>query len=346
MTLLEQRYRFVLRMLPASYRAEREEEMVDAFLDGAERIRDEDNARPSWREIASVAALAIRVRAGGLGAAPRYREMGDAVRLVALLGLGYHAVLGWYGVAATLVSTGVVGDLDPEYVITDPARLAWELASTAAGLVAVAAFATLALGRVRAARILTWLSLLHVVVMTGLGLLQVTRVGLFMWERTIIEQALYLLAMAAPGVALLIGYHEDAPVRRSPLLAVLPLGLTALYLTVNAVTLQRLTSYTGDGPTWVAAWTDLYGLSAIAVGVAGVHCLVRRASPAWGLALAAVAMLLGLMRAPLLPLDAESIATQPLGTTMIAQFAALLLLAAALAVVSVRSLPRAARASS
>ncbi|WP_431898582.1 hypothetical protein [Nonomuraea sp. bgisy101] len=333
MTLLEQRYRFVLRMLPASYRAKREEEMVDAFLDSTGQVRDEDNARPTWREVASVAALAIRVRAGGPGAAPRYREMGDAVRLVALLGLGYHAVLGWEGLISTLFSFGIVGDLDPEYVITDPAGQAWGLVSAAADLVGVAAFASLALGRVRAARILTWLSLLYIAVMTGMGL--------FMWERTITEQVLYLLVMATPGVALLIGYHNDAPVRRSPLLAVLPLGLTALHVAVGFATTQRLAFYNGDDLTWIAAWTDLSGLSAIAIGVAGVHCLVRRASPpAWGLALAVVAMLQGVMRAPSLPLDAESFATQPLGTTMIAQFAALLVLAAALAVVSVRSLPR------
>lgn len=333
MTLLEQRYRFVLRMLPASYRAEREEEMVDAFLDGAGQVRDEDNARPSWREVASVAALAIRVRVGGPGAAPRYREMGDAVRLVALLGVGYHAVLGWDGLIGTLISFGIVGSLPAEYLITSPAGQAWQLASTAAGLVAVAAFATLALGRVRAARILTWLSLLHIVVMTVLDL--------FMWERTIAEEMPFLLVMAAPGVALLIGYHKDAQVRRSPLLAVLPLGLTALAVTVGFATSQRLAFSNGDDLTWIAAWTDLSGLSAIAIGVTGVYCLVRRASPpAWGLALAVVAMLQGVMRAPLLPLDAESIATQPLGTTMIAQFGALLVLAAALAVVSVRALPR------
>jgi hypothetical protein len=63
------RYRQVLRVLPASYRAERQEEMVCAFLEGSGDLRDEDNPRPRWPEIASVVALSVRVRVGGVGAA-------------------------------------------------------------------------------------------------------------------------------------------------------------------------------------------------------------------------------------------------------------------------------------
>lgn len=71
MSLLEDRYRRVLRMLPASYRAEREEEMVSAFLDGSAGVGDEHNARPRLSEVATVAALAVRVRLGGSGATSR-----------------------------------------------------------------------------------------------------------------------------------------------------------------------------------------------------------------------------------------------------------------------------------
>ncbi|GAA0374752.1 hypothetical protein GCM10009530_26600 [Microbispora corallina] len=69
MSLLEDPYRRVLRLLPASYREGREEEMVAAFLEGSPGAGD--NARPRWPEVASVAALAIRVRLGGPGSQGR-----------------------------------------------------------------------------------------------------------------------------------------------------------------------------------------------------------------------------------------------------------------------------------
>lgn len=65
MTRLERRYRRVLRLLPAAYRAAWEEEMVATFLES----RDSDDAetaeytadfgRPSCPEVASVTVLAV-----------------------------------------------------------------------------------------------------------------------------------------------------------------------------------------------------------------------------------------------------------------------------------------------
>ena len=60
MSVLEDRYRRVLRALPAAYRARWEEEMVATFLasmatddpDEAEYLGD--YGRPSWSEVASV----------------------------------------------------------------------------------------------------------------------------------------------------------------------------------------------------------------------------------------------------------------------------------------------------
>ncbi|MEU8783443.1 hypothetical protein [Streptomyces sp. NPDC048637] len=83
-TVLEQRYRTVLRLLPSYYRAEREEEMVETFLDGIDE-RDRDEMRPAWGEVASIAALAIRARMGAAGAPARYATLGAVVRLFALL---------------------------------------------------------------------------------------------------------------------------------------------------------------------------------------------------------------------------------------------------------------------
>lgn len=89
-SLLERRYRKVLRMLPASYRAEREEEIVDTYLEDFDEYEQEE-LRPSWREVASIAALAVRTRMGGPGAEPRYAVAGATVRLFALLSILLHA---------------------------------------------------------------------------------------------------------------------------------------------------------------------------------------------------------------------------------------------------------------
>ncbi|WP_314176274.1 hypothetical protein [Streptomyces winkii] len=103
-SLLEQRYRRVLRMLPASYRAQREEEIVDTYLQDFDE-HDQDELRPSWREVASIAALAVRTRMGGPRAAPRYAVAGATVRLFALLSILLHGAreltdralsLAWY----------------------------------------------------------------------------------------------------------------------------------------------------------------------------------------------------------------------------------------------------------
>jgi hypothetical protein len=68
---LEQRYRLVLRtLLPASYRKLWEEDMVATFLESMDSDDAEaaeflaDYGRPGWSEVASVAALAVRLRLG------------------------------------------------------------------------------------------------------------------------------------------------------------------------------------------------------------------------------------------------------------------------------------------
>ena len=98
MSVLEDRYRTVLRVLPASYRAVWEEEMVSTFLDST-RTGDPDDdefiaeyGRPSLTEVASVATLAVRVRLDSPTAAPRIIIGGQAVRVVALVGLLINSV--------------------------------------------------------------------------------------------------------------------------------------------------------------------------------------------------------------------------------------------------------------
>ncbi|NEB03659.1 hypothetical protein [Streptomyces sp. SID13726] len=82
-TLLETRYRAVLRLLPAYYRREREEEMVETYLWDIDQ-ETQEQSRPTLGEVASVAALAVRSRLGAVGAPRRYAVLGSAVRLFAL----------------------------------------------------------------------------------------------------------------------------------------------------------------------------------------------------------------------------------------------------------------------
>jgi hypothetical protein len=77
-SVLEQRYRRVLRLLPGYYRDKWEQDMVAAFLDSwltgdpeADEYRTKA-ARPSWAEIASVTSLAVRLYLGGAGTPRRY----------------------------------------------------------------------------------------------------------------------------------------------------------------------------------------------------------------------------------------------------------------------------------
>lgn len=100
-SVLEQRYRTVLRLLPSYYRAEREEEMVEAYLDGVDE-QDRDELRPAWGEVASIAALALRTRMGAAGAPARYATLGAVVRRFALLSVLLQAASGLTGQALFL----------------------------------------------------------------------------------------------------------------------------------------------------------------------------------------------------------------------------------------------------
>jgi len=82
-TLLEARYRTVLRLLPAYYRRAREEEMVEVYLWDVDQDT-QDQSRPTLGEVVSIAALAVRSRLAAAGAPRPYALLGSAVRHFAL----------------------------------------------------------------------------------------------------------------------------------------------------------------------------------------------------------------------------------------------------------------------
>ncbi|MBB5802543.1 hypothetical protein F4560_002311 [Saccharothrix ecbatanensis] len=177
---LERRYRTLLRVLPAWYRAEREEEMVGIFFADRGDDLDLEHGWPGWGEAAATLGLAVRVRFG-VG-----RPAGAVVRLLALTGL-----LGLLVVAAQswTVSArfGWAGD-----------RPVWWY-----DVLAVAAFAALVSGRRAAGRVaggLLGLAALWPVVWT------LAEVGAMGWPHV-----LWQLPVWVTAVAVLLGFHREAP---------------------------------------------------------------------------------------------------------------------------------------
>ncbi|MGA5764055.1 hypothetical protein [Nonomuraea bangladeshensis] len=328
MTLLEQRYRSVLRLLPASYRAEREEEMVDAFMEMYGDAPDETNPRPPWGEIASVLALSVRIRLGATGSAPRFLVWGETVRLVALIGLAFQAAVALSGVDDLL--RGVSGDSESDYFGApgSPERLL-AIVVTIIGVCTAVAFTAIMRGRPRAAKPAALLGLLPAVyvlvkhVVAGEVILP-------------LENSAQLASAAVPVIALFAGFHADvSPVRRSWWLALLPVG--------GALALQGwaqvgLAWGQVDSP-WMYLWMDPAGAGIAVFAVIGVFVLARRRSSSWPLALSIYGVLLLLPRLSLLAYTHEGEVGRILWATVCGQCALLGVLSTALAFAGLRALP-------
>lgn len=149
MNPLERRYRRVLRLLPAGYRRAWEEDMVSAFLQSADGA-----SRPSFGERLSVAALAVRLRFTGSHASPRSLVWYRTVGIVALLALLFQAL----GATARLARAGTGLALLPDEYPQGILGLLLVWVPLADGLIWIAAFLCLALGRPAEARPLTLLA--------------------------------------------------------------------------------------------------------------------------------------------------------------------------------------------
>jgi len=266
---LERRYRRVLRLLPRYYRAQWEQDMIGAFLDGwltGDPELDEYISRvawPSWAEVTSVAALAARLYLGGEGAPRRYFAWGQAVRRAVLAVLLVHAVLAVDILVFLEGGHRLVGWLPPSPaspVIAAPGGV-WDMAYYLVNVAWIAIFVTLALGHYRTARALAALA-----IVPGLAALiqaQITGtmpVPLAPWPFWVLIDLAPVLAMTA--------FHRNAP-RTVPLpwLLALPAGYLLVYGPLLAL------QATGN-----SAWLpDFPGLCCILVSLA---CLAH-APRAW-----------------------------------------------------------------
>ncbi|MBN6053179.1 hypothetical protein JYK22_14665, partial [Nonomuraea sp. RK-328] len=268
--LLERRYRAALRLLPASYRAEREEEMVAAFMEMSGDVPDERGPRPRWGELASVAALAVRVRLGGAGA--RAAALGETVRLVALLGLGFQAMLGvhhlvWLGAAAA-------AHLPASYTATSPFP-------AVADALWVVAFAAVIRGFTGPAKVTAVAAGAVSLLLMGTGpSVQLT------WATPPAA-----LMVSVPVLALLAGFHAEAPA------TVRPWRLLLLPVTValpSALLPWAPLPWTSASEALLALPSLVYpeAIATVVCAVAGVAALRRGSAPSVRLALAAAGTLL------------------------------------------------------
>ncbi|UBU15534.1 hypothetical protein [Nonomuraea gerenzanensis] len=286
-SLLERRYRAVLRLLPVSYRAEREEEMVAAFLEASGDVPDEENPRPRWGEIASVLALSARVRLGGAGATPGQVARGDAVRLIALLGMGAVAAFS----VAGLVRVAVLGS---ELSLAGPPESAERLGfitDLAAAVCSVLAFVAIMRGHVRTAKVAALLGLVPTLAAFVVAVARHGFPGL-----PPLQDLANLALLLVPPVALLAGFHSDVtPRRRSWALALSPVAAGAALMGLTLL----LVAADATEPLWFHLWLD-HGATIAVWAAASVTVLVRRGSPSWALALSATGLLLLAIRLPML----------------------------------------------
>lgn len=320
---LERRYRRLLRVLPGYYRRAWEEDMVATFLAGALPEDPEDAefageyGRPDWSEVASIVALAARLRVGGSSA--RSLAWGEAVRRVALAGLLAHAVNALAGLGALLWLPSRFAD----HGVPDQGAMVWSLF----GLGWVAAYLALVLGRWPQARQFAGLSLLIVAISAVVDL--VVTDGAYL-----ISHGVGLLVVAVPVLAL-VAFHDQAPpVRPRPWLVALPVG------TVLVTVVLLATQYPG-GPNLV----DWPGLACAAVFTAALAYQVAPTvgwkSPSWPAALVLLAVTALVLRMMTL-LDylqhTPAPEQNPLTVAALVEAAAVVVVAVPLAVRAVRTL--------
>ncbi len=313
MTPLERRYRRLVRLLPAGYRAEWEEDMVGTFLSSRRQGDpdvdpdfdsdfDAEYGRPDWREVASVAGLAVRLRLGGVHAPPRSFVRGEVVRGVALAGLLVHAVGAVVGVVSLLLAQVRF----PAYAVSDVDTVAALL-----GLLWAGSYLALVSGHRRAA---VWLG---VTGMVPVGWSAVTDVAVASAAGRVLVAALPLLALTA--------FHDDAPpVRARPWLIALPAGVAVV--TGMAFLVQTPAPIALDWPGMVCAATVVAAVSYLVTG--------RRGPWAGTLSVLAVAALgeRVLTLVDYARLSVQDSATHLLITTGVLEAAALVLVTAPLVV--------------
>ena len=335
MSRLEERYRFVLRLLPAAYRQEWEDDMVAAFLDSMDTGDPEttayaaDYGRPSLSEVASIVSLAVRLRLGGADAPPRSYAWGQAVRLATLMAMLTHAVMVTASIAVTLWLSGKIAWLPapaPEWALT-PQWSIWHTAWNLAGYAWLPAYIALVLGHRRVAQAVALLAIVPPAITTAVEQAAGdVPLSVSPWATRLIDVFL-LLAMAA-------FHHGAPPVPRRPWLLALPIGI--LLVPVPLFTIQATQP--------ALRLLDWPGLScAVVTAAMVVHLAVRVSSRPtrtlpWSLALTLLAVTTLALRTATLPDYSDQAQRTTLATIASVQVIAVLAVGVPLAVLAIRAL--------
>ncbi|MFC9927687.1 hypothetical protein [Streptomyces sp. NPDC127190] len=331
-TLLESRYRTVLRLLPAYYRREREEEMVETYLGDLDRDT-QDQSRPTLGEMASIAALAVRCRLGAPGAPRGYALLGSSVRVFVLWAVLLQAASAVVTPVLQLTWSFTRGSAERQMFLVEftdhgPLAAAVAAAQWILPLGWAAAYFALLYDRRRLARICAAVAALPTLWPLLGSVLGVAFLSMPAFTFT------YLLFTWLPVLALCAAHHRDAPPAR------LPVGSPGLVLMATCVMMGA------SQVVLPAAAADLAWAPANCFVVGALGWLLWRArrtepgGPGVALALAALGLLLLAVRVtalyPWLGLDLPAVYVGGgLGQT-----AALTLLTAVLAVVGSRELAR------
>ncbi|WP_029135597.1 hypothetical protein [Nakamurella lactea] len=259
--LLEARYRRLLRVLPPAYRAVREQEMVDTFVESRYSEQPEladvtaTYGRPSLAEKVSVLSLALRLRWGGVDAPARYRVRAEATRNVALLGLLMLAL--WAALMLQARWGGTPWWPKPEVAEPINSGNLWQVIAPNAPVLWIPAFVFVVFGRARIAQ------LLGAIAMVPLLAGSLEFVGLLGYWVPLLVQVTVIAAIGA--------FRRDTPqVVRRPWLIAWTAGIVAL----QALPLAR---HFPVGVT--AALIDEPGLWCVAVVVAAPALLLSRRRP-------------------------------------------------------------------
>jgi hypothetical protein len=269
-TLLEQRYRRALTLLPAPYREAWADDMVATFLEGAYACQPDDPdgvdvSRPRLSELASIAALALRLRLGGVEAPARPRLWGDAVRLAALIGL--------LGQATLTLTTGLIASWfalhGPGTVASVPVAVPsrWETLPRLFELAWLPAFVLVLYGQLRWSRVLAAIGLAG----------QILAIGELMARGA--QPSRYGLVLVVVSLAILAALGAYQPTSPTPAARSWLAALAVSVLAVLGVSLLP-----GDG---IRPYLDVTALWCAGFVVVAL-IQRRRPDPVWALALALV----------------------------------------------------------
>jgi hypothetical protein len=273
-SLLEERYRRVLRLLPADFRRDWADDMVATFLDRAYRSmpgdpESDEISSPRWSELVSIARLALRLRLGGPGSRP-----GEVVRRIALTGLLAHVVFALAGVVLSIWYVERMPLPDGSGFTTW-----WQAMWSMTHLLWLPAYLAILFGHRRAAAITA------VAAFVPGAVSSIVQLRGDQWAHAP-YQIEWLIFGVLPVLAL-AGFHGEVPVAR-PWVVAVPVGVV-LVSAAGLLAPQRATG------------TALWALGIIVAGLVTIVAGVRQGRtmpPAWPLTLALLAAaVLGLQAA-------------------------------------------------